>query len=162
MSTKNQDRPSEIKGMESQPVGETVVTREQSQNSTVVGEPANAKAAKPARKPKEVNGTLVERQFKRRNNINSLPGLIREHARHIALMRTGEMPLDRGEVLSRAYARHKEMVSALEQRTQLAAIEQQLAALRGQPSQQLLIDEARAKRPGGGNVPRATDDEVKP
>jgi hypothetical protein len=159
MSTQNAEAAKPINEMKMEEEVKSSHPHTQGQDSGQVGKPA---AAKPARKPKEVNGTLVERQFKRRNNINSLPGLIREHARHIALMRTGEMPLDRGEVLSRAYARHKEMVSALEQRTQLAAIEQQLAALRGQPSQQLLIDEARAKRPGGGNVPRATDDEVKP
>jgi hypothetical protein len=72
----------------------------------------------------------VERQFQRRNNINSLPGLIREHARLIALMRSGEISLDKAEVMSRAYSRHREMVSALEQRTQLEAIQKQLEAVR--------------------------------
>ena len=122
---------------------EIVVTREQTENSSRVAEPVPAKAA--SRRNPPPNGTLVERQFQRRNNINGLPGLIREHARLIALMRSGEISLDKAEVMSRAYSRHREMVSALEQRTQLEAIQQQLAALRGEPSQQFLIDEAKAK-----------------
>jgi hypothetical protein len=142
MSTTNAETGNQNSEMENGPVGETIPSRTDDQDSTVVGE----SSARPSgRKP--VSGALIERQFQRRNNINSLPGLIREHARLIALMRNGEIALDRAEVLSRAYGRHKEMVTALEQRTQLAAIQEQLRALRGDPPAQLLIDEAQAKEP---------------
>jgi hypothetical protein len=147
MSTTNREAAKPISELETGPMGETVITREQTANSSQVAEPAAAKAAGRRNPGKPANGTLVERQFQRRNNINSLPGLIREHARLIALMRTGEISLDKAEVMSRAYSRHREMVSALEQRTQLEAIQQQLAALRGEPSGQFLIDEAPAKEP---------------
>ena len=73
---------------------------------------------------------VLERKFKRRNNINSLPGLIREHARLIALMRSNEIALDRAEVMSRAYGRHREMVTALEERTLLETMQRQLAEVR--------------------------------
>lgn len=127
MSTSNVKGANPINGKHRERDGKTLRPRERSQNSSVVATP--------------VAGVL-ERKFKRRNNINSLPGLIREHARHIQLMRNGEMPLDRGEVLSRAYGRHKEMVTALEERNQLKAIVEQLRALRGDPSPQMLIDES--------------------
>jgi hypothetical protein len=143
MSTQHQATIKAINEMKGGLGAETIAPRTQTENSSQVAEPAAAPAAG-RRNPAQ--GVLIERQFQRRNNINSLPGLIREHARLIALMRSGEISLDKGEILSRAYARHKEMVSALEQRTQLAAIEQQLKALRGEPPQQLLIDEAAAAK----------------
>lgn len=142
MSTQHQEAMQTINDLKTGPMAEKVITREQTENSSQVAEPGPAKAAG---KRNPANGTLVERQFQRRNNINSLPGLIREHARLIALMRSGEISLDKAEVMSRAYSRHREMVTALEQRTMLTSIQEQLAALRGQPSQQFLIDEAQAK-----------------
>lgn len=142
MNTLNQNQPSEIKEMENGSIGETIPSRDADQNSSVVGD----SAARPSR-GKPASGTLIERKFQRRNNINSLPGLIREHARLIALIRAGEITLDRGEVLSRAYGRHKEMVSALETRTELAAIREQLKAIRLGPSSQMLIDDAKAREP---------------
>jgi hypothetical protein len=140
MNTQNTETAKPISEMENGTIGESVITRTDDQNSSVVGESAEPKAAG-RRNP--VKGTLIERKFQRRNNINSLPGLIREHARLIALIRAGEIALDRGEVLSRAYGRHKEMVSALEQRNELAKIREELRAIRGDPSQQFLIDEAK-------------------
>jgi hypothetical protein len=144
MNTRNAQMVSENSDMENRQEGETMATRTNDQNSGVVGAPPKrSRGGKVTVKAK--GGELIERQFQRRNNINSLPGLIREHARLIQMIRNGEIPLDRGEVLSRAYGRHKEMVTALEQRTQLAAIQEQLKALRGDPSAQLLIDEAKTK-----------------
>jgi hypothetical protein len=143
MSTQHQEAMKAINDLKTGVGAETVITRTQTDNSAVVEEMA---PEKPGRKAKPATGTLVERQFQRRNNINSLPGLIREHARLIALMRSGEIALDRAEVMSRAYSRHREMVTALEQRTMLTAIQEQLDALRGQPSQQRLIDDAQANK----------------
>ncbi|MGA2190544.1 MAG: hypothetical protein ABSH33_18645 [Steroidobacteraceae bacterium] len=129
MNTTNGQAATPINEFDSRPVGETTVPRTQDLNSAVVGEvvkPLASAAPAPA-----VHGVL-ERRFKRRNNINGLAGLIREHARLIALMRNNEIALDRGEVLSRAMARHKEMVVSLEQSEQLKDIQSQLAALRGE------------------------------
>src|ERR1700722_8643442 len=77
---------------------------------------------------------MEQRKWRRRNNISSLHGLIREHSRLIGAIHTGRIELTKGEVLSRAYGRHREMVTALEQRNQLAEIQQQLAALNGEPA----------------------------
>jgi hypothetical protein len=94
-----------------------------------------------------ISGETVNPSWRRKNNINSPAGLIREHSRVIAAMHSGRIPMDKADTLSRAYGRHREMVTALEQQSQLDAIQQQLAALRGEPSGQLLIDEAQAKEP---------------
>jgi hypothetical protein len=128
MNTTNAEPGHQNSEMENGYMGETRKTPTQDPNSGVVGESPPKRGRKVTVKAK--GGELVERQFQRRNNINSLPGLIREHARLIQLIRNGEIPIDKGEVLSRAYGRHKEMVSALEQRTQLAAIQKQLESLR--------------------------------
>jgi hypothetical protein len=128
MNTTNAETGHENSEMENRQEGEILTEPTQNLNSGVVGGSPPTRGRKVTVKAK--GGELVERQFQRRNNINSLPGLIREHARLIQLIRNGEIPLDRGEVLSRAYGRHKEMVTALEQRTQLAAIHAQLEALR--------------------------------
>jgi hypothetical protein len=129
MSTSKSKAAKPIKGMENGEGVKTVASRTDDQNSGQVGGRSG--------------GVLVERKFQRRNNITNLPGLIREHARLIALIRNGEIPLDRGEILSRAMGRHKEMVTALEERNQLKAIVEQLRALRGDPSPQLMIDESK-------------------
>jgi gas vesicle protein len=128
MSTQHQKTLKTIKDMKAGLEPETIPSREHDSNSSVVG---------------AGGGELVDRKKKRRNNINSLPGLIREHARLILMTLNGEIALEKAEVLSRQYSRHKEMVTALEQRTQLAGILEQLQALRGDPSPQLMIDEAR-------------------
>jgi gas vesicle protein len=130
VSTQHQETLKTIKEMKNGQEPEAIPSREHDSNSSVVG---------------AGGGEFVDRIKKRRNNINSLPGLIREHARLILQTRNREIPLEMAEVLSRQYSRHKEMVSALEQRTLLAAIQEQLQALRGNPSQQLLIDEDSAK-----------------
>jgi hypothetical protein len=128
MSTSKSKAAKPIKGMENGEGVKTIVSRTDDQNSGQVGARGG--------------GVLIERKFQRRNNITNLPGLIREHARLIALIRNGEIPLDRGEILSRAMGRHKEMVTALEERNQLKAIVEQLRALRGDSSPQLMIDES--------------------
>jgi len=128
MSTTNGKVAQPVSELENGMMGEAQQTPAHDQNPPVVGDLPPQRGRKVTVKVK--GGELVERQFQRRNNINSLPGLIREHARLIQLIRNGDIPLDRGEVLSRAYGRHKEMVTALEQRTQLAAIQKQLEAMR--------------------------------
>ena len=126
MTQENSKTVSEINGMGNGRVAKTVVTREQTSNSGVVGE----LSAAPASPPRKALRGIVERRWRRKNDINSLHGLIREHSRVIAAMHSGRIPLEKGEVLSRAYARHREMVSAYEQQSQLAAIQAQLEALR--------------------------------
>ena len=135
MTRPKKDGAKKISEIETGQDGESLRPQEHAQNSGVVGD---------VPRPKALRGVL-ERKWRRKNDINSLPGLIREHSRLISAMHNGRIRLDLGEVLSRAYSRHREMVSALEQRQQLAAITEQLKALRGEPSAQLMIDEARAK-----------------
>jgi hypothetical protein len=126
MTQENSKTVSEINALGNGMVGETLVSPEQTSDSSVVGAPADVPAS---RARKAVRGVL-ERRWRRKNNINTLHGLIREHSRVIAAMHSGRIQLEKGEVLSRAYARHREMVTAYEQQSQLAAIQAQLEALR--------------------------------
>lgn len=128
MTQENSKTVSEINGMGNRSIGETVLPHTQTSNSPVVGEPSAA----PASPPRKALRGVLERRWRRKNDINSLHGLIREHSRVIAAMHSGRIPLEKGEVLSRAYARHREMVSAYEQQSQLAAIQAQLEALRSE------------------------------
>jgi hypothetical protein len=143
MSTMNATEAKTIKDITEGEDGSGLRTPEHNENSSVAGDSPAPKRGKVTVKVK--GGQYVPREYVRRNNILSMRGLAREHAALIKLIRSGEMPLDRGEVLSRAYARHKEMVHALEQLTELGQLVAQLKALRGDPSPQLMIDEARAK-----------------
>ena len=119
MAKKNQQTAKPISDLQNGQDGNASDSQAHTQNSSQVG----TKRARPA-----VKGVL-ERAWRRRNDINSLPGLIREHGRLIAAMHTGRMGLDTGEILSRAYARHREMVTALEQNTYLQTIQAQLEAI---------------------------------
>jgi hypothetical protein len=144
MAQMNEEAANEIKDMGIDREAETLVTRTHDQDSTVMAEPA---AAQPAGRRNPLK-QVFERRWRRKNDINSLAGLIREHSRVIAAMHSGRLSLDKGDVLSRAYGRHHLMVTALEHNTLLMDIQAQLAALRGQPSGQFLIDEAKAKESG--------------
>jgi len=145
MTQENSKTVSEINGMGNRSIGETVLPPTQTSNSGVVGEPSAA----PASPPRKALRGVLERRWRRKNDINSLHGLIREHSRVIAAMHSGRIPLEKGEVLSRAYARHREMVSAYEQQSQLAAIQAQLEALR---SDRGLLPIDAAPLPGDGEV----------
>jgi hypothetical protein len=145
MTQENSKTVSEINGMGNRSIGETVLPPTQTSNSGVVGEPSAA----PASPPRKALRGVLERRWRRKNDINSLHGLIREHSRVIAAMHSGRIPLEKGEVLSRAYARHREMVSAYEQQSQLAAIQAQLEALR---SDRGLLPIDTPPLPGDGEV----------
>jgi hypothetical protein len=134
LTHQTQDASRPINDIEIGQEAETSISRRGDHNSGEVGGPT--------RRPAALKG-ILERRWRRKNNINSLAGLIREHSRVIAAMHNGRLSLDKGEVLSRAYGRHREMVTALEQQTLLADIQRQLAELRGEPSAQSLVDDAR-------------------
>ncbi len=106
-----------------------VVQGEQVERRGESGRVASEKRpAKPA-KATAVRGVL-ERRWRRKRDINSLDGLMREHARLIAAMHNNRVDLAKAEVISRAYGRHREMVTALEQREQIAALQRQLEDLK--------------------------------
>ena len=67
----------DVKDLENQPVGETTAKRTPDENSAVVGE---------VKRPAALRG-ILERRWRRKNDINSLAGLVREHSRLIAAMR---------------------------------------------------------------------------
>lgn len=135
MTEQSSNAVNEISDLENGQDRESIAPHKPDQNSSVADD---------VKRPAALRG-ILERRWRRKNNINSLAGLIREHARVIAAMHSGRIPMDKADTLSRAYGRHREMVTALEQQSQLDAIQQQLAAIRGEPSGQLLIDEAKAK-----------------
>jgi len=128
--------------MENDAGAETILSHEQIDNSAVVGDSTAAPAAVRSRRVKQI----LERRWRRKNDINTLHGLIREHSRVIAAMHSGRIPLEKGEVLSRAYGRHLTMVHAHEEITHLVTIRDKLAALRGEPSAQQLIDDDAKER----------------
>lgn len=134
MSTKKERAASQIKDLEVDDSGKSAAANEHDSNSSEVGGSAPAKAKRVALKGMEA------RKFQRHNNINGLDGLIREHARLIALIRNGEIALDRGEVLSRAYGRHKDMVTAREQRTELSQMLEALQRIADERRTVLTID----------------------
>jgi hypothetical protein len=128
--------------LEKSSIGESGHTREQTQKFVVVGEPA----APGRRRGRATQQVLIERKFQRRNNVNTLDGLIREHARLLVLVRNGEIALDRGEVLGRGYGRHRELLSARDEIKTLQTLKEQLQVLVDEKTGQRLIDDAQRER----------------
>lgn len=122
MTRKSSKPANGINGVENGEGGKIPNSQAHTRNSSPVG----ASSGPP------VEGVL-ERPWRRKNNINSLDGLMREHGRLIRSMHAGKISLEKGEILSRAYGRHKEIVQALQQIAQLESLHAQLAALRGEP-----------------------------
>jgi hypothetical protein len=138
MTRRTSNRTSRINDVGNVGGGETIATPNHDPNFSPVGAP---------------KGTLVrgvlERPWRRKNNISTLDGLMREHARLIKQMHGNKISLEKGEILSRAYGRHREIVAALEQLEELKALHAQLAALRGDPTPlaQLTVDAPRLASP---------------
>jgi hypothetical protein len=135
MTTESSNAPRPVNELDSGTVGETSTSHA----------PESEFLPKGARKPRRP-ATLAEkvagRRWRRRNDISTLDGLIREHGKVISAIHSGKLPLEKGEILSRAYGRHREMVAALEQRQQLQSIQEQLARLTGKPLDSLQISPA--------------------
>ncbi len=127
MTTDNGMPDSSINGLEAGQDREAPAPRTADPISAVVGDAAPAAEAPAAARPLE---GVVERRWRRRRDLNSIDGVVREHARLIAAMHNNRVPLERGEILSRAYARHREMVAARDQIAALERIQTQLEDLR--------------------------------
>lgn len=102
--------------LENQPIGESALPHAPTDNSPVIGAPDRASP---------LTGVL-ERRWRRNNNRNELNGLIRDHNRLITAAHNGRLSLEKAEVLSRMYGRHREMVTAAKQMEHYAAIRQRL------------------------------------
>ena len=76
-----------------------------------------------------LEGELQQRKWRRRNDISTLHGLIREHSRLIGAIQNGRIDLSKGEVLSRAYGRHREMVHAREEVQNLEVLAERLKTI---------------------------------
>jgi hypothetical protein len=93
------------------------------------GQESDAPAAR------KIEGQFLERRRRRRLDLKTVHGTLRESARIYRAVAQGELSLSAADVMSRVLGRHGELLNALEQRNQLEAIQQQLAALNGeQPS----------------------------
>jgi hypothetical protein len=97
------------------------------------------------RKREQVFLKGADRKRRRRLDLRTLNGTLRESARVYRELAEGKISLEHAEVRSRVLGRHRDILAALKQSEQLEAIQQQLAALRGEPSQQFLNDESKAK-----------------
>jgi hypothetical protein len=134
----NSDLAKPIKDVESGKDGKTLRTPEHDQNSPVIGE------ALP-RQRKQVFLKGEDRKRRRRLDLKTLHGTARESARVYRELAEGRITLEHAEVRSRVLGRHRDILAALKQSEQLEAIQAQLRALRGDPPQQLLIDESQIK-----------------
>jgi hypothetical protein len=74
-----------------------------------------------------------DRKRRRRLDLKTLHGTMRESARVYRELAEGRISLEHAEVRSRVLGRHREILSSLEQTRQLAAIQEQLQALRAEP-----------------------------
>ena len=106
--------------------------------------PPNAQAARPINgvnsmedspgaRASPAEGEYLRRRRRRKLDLRTLHGTLRESARVYREIAEGRISLAEGEVRSRTLRRHSEILATLEQRDQIAAIQAQLAALQGAP-----------------------------
>jgi hypothetical protein len=76
---------------------------------------------------------LLKRRRRRVVDLKSLPGVLRESARIYRDLVDRTITLETGEVLSRAIARHHEILKTLKQESQILELMQQLREVRGAP-----------------------------
>jgi hypothetical protein len=74
-----------------------------------------------------------DRKRRRRLDLRTLNGTLRESARVYRELAEGKISLEHAEVRSRVLGRHRDILAALKQSEQLEAIQQQLAELRASP-----------------------------
>jgi hypothetical protein len=79
-------------------------------------------------------GEFLKRGRRRRLDLKTLHGTMRESARVYRELAEGRIDLVEAETRSRVLRRHSEILTALEQRDQVTEIQRQLDALRNQPS----------------------------
>ncbi len=84
--------------------------------------------AEPATPRQEV---LLKRRNKRRVDLRSLPGVLRESARNYKDLIEGTISLETAEVRSRAIARHHEILNTVRQEVYVADLTAELKNLRG-------------------------------
>jgi hypothetical protein len=75
----------------------------------------------------------ADRKRRRRLDLRTLNGTLRESARVYRELAEGKISLEHAEVRSRVLGRHRDILAALKQSEQLEAIQQQLAELRTSP-----------------------------
>jgi hypothetical protein len=80
---------------------------------------------------RRLEGQFLERRRRRRLDLKTIDGTLRESARLYRAMAQGELSLAAGDVMSRVLGRHGELLSALEQQELLMELNQKLEALRG-------------------------------
>ncbi len=83
--------------------------------------------------PQKKVAVFLERKRRRRLDLRTLHGTAREHAKVYRALAEGTITQVEAETRSRVLGRHKEILTSLEQRAQLQAIHDQLAALRAEP-----------------------------
>jgi hypothetical protein len=88
--------------------------------------------ANPDRKiPTPLQGELLKRRYKRRVDLRSLEGCLRESARVYRDLCDGLIGLETAEVKSRIIGRHRDILGDKDRKKQLADLVEQLRELRG-------------------------------
>lgn len=93
--------------------------------------------------PHAQESVFLKRSKRRRLDLRTLHGTAREHGKVYRALAEGTISPLEAEGRSRVLGRHREILTSLEQMQQLQAIQEQLRALRGDPSPQLMIDESK-------------------
>jgi hypothetical protein len=91
--------------------------------------------------PKPHQELLLKRRNKRRVDLRSLPGVLRESARNYKDLIEGVISLEVAEVRSRAIARHHEILNAVRQEAYVANLAAEVKALRGDVAPQIDPDD---------------------
>jgi hypothetical protein len=138
-ATENAEAVKPVSELENGTEPEALVTHTHDQKSPVMGEVL-------PRQRKQVFLKGEDRKRRRRLDLKTLHGTSRESARVYRELAEGRITLEHAEVRSRVLGRHRDILAALKQSEQLAAIQEQLRALRGDPSAQLLIDESKERK----------------
>lgn len=78
---------------------------------------------------------FLKRRRRRRLDLRTLAGTLRESARVYRDIAEGKITLGEGEVRSRVLGRHKDILSSIEQVQQLKDLNQKLEALNSKPGE---------------------------
>ena len=133
--TQNSDRPKPVNEMAEAPGQDGADTRTQGAEFLPVRRPG-----RPRLTPAQLAEARQRRAEQRKADLLTLPGLVREHARLLRRMHAQAFDLARVEILSRAFLRQRELVTAMEEIERLRSIQEQLERLQGRSPNGLRIE----------------------
>jgi hypothetical protein len=107
-----------------------------------------------------LEGEYVQRQRRRRLDLRTLHGTLRESARVYRELAEGRISLSESEVRSRVLTRHSQILSSLEQREQLAQLQAAIERIQATAPAELTYTDMDSTAAMNGHD--ATDTQVQP